>query len=48
MLASLVIFVYVEESQEELLADALIDVTKGNESLIRELQRHLPRKIAAD
>ena len=43
----LVLFVFTGEGQEEPLADASIDVSKGNEPLVRELQRRLPR-MAAD
>lgn len=45
--ACLILFVFTGEMQVEALADASIDVTNGNESLVRILQRHLPT-IAAD
>ena len=44
----LVFFVYIGEPQDERLADASIDVTAGNDSLVRELQRQLLRRAAAD
>ncbi len=44
----LIYFVFIGEYQEEPLADASIDVTTGNDPLVRELQRKLPRRTAAD
>ncbi len=42
-------FVYVApEEQTEPLADLSLDVTHGNEPLVRALEERLPREIAAD
>lgn len=41
-------FVFVGSTQEEPLADFSLDVTRGNQALIHELQKRLPREKAAD
>jgi hypothetical protein len=41
-------FVYIGAQQREPLADVSLDVSAGNESIIRVLQQRLPREKAAD
>ncbi|HEY3929406.1 MAG TPA: hypothetical protein VGL89_13615 [Candidatus Koribacter sp.] len=43
-----IVFVYTGPRQEEPLADFCLDVSDGNEPLIRALERSLPREKAAD